>query len=149
MASVSIHPWIASHAMPYAIGIVLGLVTTLIGRTVGFDRDRAFYATILIVVGAYYVLFAAMGAPHALIVETMGGLLFLAVAIIGFRTNLWLIAAGLTAHGVFDSFHGRLVSNPGVPMWWPAFCMTIDVVLGVSLAWLLGSGRVTPRVVVR
>ena len=131
--------------MPYVIGIVLGLITTLIGRTVGFDRDRAFYPTILIVVGAYYVLFAAMGAPQALISETTGGLVFLAVAITGFRTNLWLIAAGLTGHGVFDSFHGLLINNPGVPMWWPAFCMTIDVVLGVSLAWLLHSGRLTPR----
>ena len=135
--------------MPYVIGIVLGLVTTLIGRTVGFDRDRAFYPTILIVVGAYYVLFAAMGAPQALIAETMGGLMFLAVGIIGFRTNLWLIAAGLTGHGVFDSFHERLVSNPGAPIWWPAFCMTIDIVLGVALAWLLRSGRLAHQVVMR
>jgi hypothetical protein len=135
--------------MPYVIGVVLGLVTGLIGRAVGFDRDRAFYPTILIVVGAYYVLFAAMGAPQALIAEATGGVVFLAVAIVGFRTSLWLVAAGLAGHGVFDSFHGRLVSNPGVPSWWPAFCMAIDVVLGVSLAWLLRSGRLAPRVVVR
>ncbi len=120
-ASLTITLLIPSPAMPYAIGIVLGLVTVLLGRTVGFDRDRAFYPTILIVVAAYYVLFAAMGAPRAVIVETMAGLVFLAVAIVGFRTNLWLIAAALVGHGVFDSFHGRLVSNPGVPTWWPAF----------------------------
>jgi hypothetical protein len=135
--------------MPYVIGIVLGLVTALIGRTVGFDRDRAFYPTILIVVGAYYALFAAMGAPQAVIAETVGGVVFLALAIIGFRTNLWLVAAGLAGHGVFDSFHGRLVNNQGVPTWWPAFCMTIDVVLGVALAWLLRSGRLAPSVVIR
>jgi hypothetical protein len=35
--------------------------------------------------------------------------------------------AGLAAHGVLDFFHGRLVANPGVPPWWPAFCRAFDV----------------------
>src|SRR5262245_3074851 len=46
--------------MPYVIGIVLSLSVALFANRVGFDRDRAFYPTVLIVIALYYVLFAAM-----------------------------------------------------------------------------------------
>lgn len=79
------------------------------------DRDRAFYSTILIAVALCYGLFA----------------------VLGFRRNPWIVAVGLTAHGVMDPFHGMLITNPGVPPWWPPFCSSFDVVAGVCLAWLL------------
>ena len=47
--------------MAYGVGIVLALLTVLLARLVGFDRDRAFYPTILVVIASYYVLFAVMG----------------------------------------------------------------------------------------
>ena len=31
-----------------------------------------------------------------------------------------LVAIALVAHGVFDAFHADLITNPGVPAWWPA-----------------------------
>ena len=46
--------------MPYVIGIVLSVGVALFARYVGFDRDRAFYPTVMIVIASYYVLFAAM-----------------------------------------------------------------------------------------
>jgi hypothetical protein len=45
--------------------------------------------------------------------------------------------AGLAAHGVQDLFHARLVANPGVPAWWPAFCLTYDLAAAGYLAWCL------------
>ena len=42
--------------MPYVIGIVLSLGVALLARGVGFDRDRAFYPTVLIVIASYYGL---------------------------------------------------------------------------------------------
>ena len=48
--------------MPYAIGVVLSVSVALLARRVGFDRDRAFYPTVLIVIASYYVLSAAMSA---------------------------------------------------------------------------------------
>ena len=133
--------------MAYAIGIVVGLLSALLGRVARLDRERAFYPTILIVVAAYYILFAAMGASRGVLVaESLGAVVFTAVAIIGFNGNLWLVAAGLAGHGVFDMFHARLVTDPGVPVWWPAFCMAADVVLGICLAVLLRSGRLPARV---
>ena len=46
--------------MPYVIGIVLSVGVALFARHVGFDRDRAFYPTVTIVIASYYVLFAAI-----------------------------------------------------------------------------------------
>ena len=58
--------------MGYAIGIVLALCVSVFARAVGFDRDRAFYPTVLVVIASYYVLFAAMGGSmRALIVESI------------------------------------------------------------------------------
>jgi hypothetical protein len=42
--------------MPYVVGIVLSLGVALLARRVGFDRDRSFYPTVLIVIASYYVL---------------------------------------------------------------------------------------------
>jgi hypothetical protein len=128
--------------VPYVVGAVLALLTYALGKFAGFDRDRAFYATILIVVGHYYVLFAAeAGATSALIAELAGMIVFVALAVAGFKFTPWLIPAGLAAHGLFDLVHGYLVTNPGVPTWWPAFCGTYDVVIAAAVAALLIRGR--------
>ena len=47
--------------MAYAIGIGLALVVSVFARSVGLDRDRALYPTVLVVIASYYVLFAVMG----------------------------------------------------------------------------------------
>ena len=129
--------------MPYLVGIALALAVSVYASVLRLDRDRAFYPTVLIVIAAYYVLFAVMaGGVRAIVVESliMGG--FVLVASVGFRRNLWLVAAALAAHGVLDVVHGRLVSNPGVPAWWPAWCMAYDLTAAAVLAWLLS--RSTP-----
>ena len=60
----------------------------------------------------------------------------------GFRSSLWLAVLALAAHGMFDLVHGRIIANPGVPVWWPPFCLTYDIAAAGYLAWLLRSGRV-------
>lgn len=124
--------------MPYLAGIVLALTVSGLATLVGLDRDRAFYPTVLVVIASYYVLFAVMGGSgHALVVETLVMTGFLLVAVMGFKKSLWMVVAALAAHGVFDFFHGRVVANPGVPVWWPAFCLTYDLTAAAFLAWLL------------
>ena len=121
-----------------AVGAVLALLAGAIGTVVGFEKDRAFYPTILIVVGLGYDLFAAMaGSGHALGQETIAAAVVLIAAVVGFRFNLWIVVAGLVGHGLFDLVHGHIIENPGVPAWWPAFCMTYDVTAAGYLAWRL------------
>jgi hypothetical protein len=50
--------------------------------------------------------------------------------------------AALAAHSVFDLVHGGIISNPGVPAWWPEFCLTYDLAAAGYMAWLLKSGRI-------
>ena len=120
------------------VGIVLAPVIVLLGRLSGLDRDRALYPTALIVIAAYYVLFATMGGAKVLPGELIAATPFIGIAIVGFRTSLWWTAAGIAGHGMFDwVVHPRLISNPGVPVFWPAFCGSIDVALAVLIAVLL------------
>jgi hypothetical protein len=124
--------------MPYVIGIVLALAVGAYATAMRLDRDRALYPTLLIVFGSYYVLFAILGgSASALVRESLITGVFAVVASVGFRRNLWIVVAGLVAHGAMDLVHGHLVANPGVPAWWPAWCMSYDVVAGAYLAWRL------------
>jgi hypothetical protein len=129
--------------MGIIVGIVVGLLAALLGRVAGFDRDRAFYPTLLIIVASYYVLFAAMGGSrHALVVESAVMVVFVAAAVAAFRGRLWIAAAGLVGHGLFDVLvHEHVIDNPGMPAWWPPFCAAFDVVAGVFLAWLLARAK--------
>jgi len=132
--------------MAFAIGIVIALIVSSFARLTGFDRERVFYPTVAIVVASYYVLFAAMsGSGGALVVELIVMTTFVLVAVIGFKFNLWLVSAALAAHGVLDVFHGVVVANPGVPEWWPPFCLTYDVAAAGFLAWLLMRSKVAAR----
>ncbi len=128
--------------MAFLIGVVLALVIGLVMTWVGVDRDRAFYTTVTIVVATYYALFAVMGAStQVLLQECVGVAVFSAGAIVGFKRNLWIVAGFLAGHGIFDFFHGQVISNPGMPVWWPAFCGAYDVAAAAYLAWLLATSR--------
>lgn len=129
--------------MPLLVGLVLAIAVGVFAATTGLDRDRAFYPTVTIVVAHYYILFALLGgSTHALQVELLLATGFVVLAVIGFRTSLWIAAAALAGHGLLDMVHGRLVTNPGMPSWWPAFCATYDVVAGAFLAVMLMRGRI-------
>jgi hypothetical protein len=127
----------------FLIGSVLALSVGLSATSIGLDRDRAFYPTVMAVIASYYALFAVMGGSvQVLVTESIVIAAFLGASVAGFRRSLWLIVAALAAHGVFDLIHGQLIANPGVPRWWPRFCLAYDVVAAVYLAWLLARSKV-------
>jgi hypothetical protein len=128
--------------MEYLIGLVLGLAVSGSATLIGLDRGRSFYPTVLIVVASYYALFAAMGASNTTLgMEVLVGLGFAFLAVVGFKKSMWLVAAGLIGHGVFDVFfHHLFLDNPGMPIWWPGFCAGADISLGAWLALRLQKG---------
>jgi len=125
------------------VGALLAFTVGLMATAVGLDRDRAFYPTVTIVIASFYALFAVMGAStHALLLESLVGAVFLAMAVLGFKSSLWVVVVALAGHGVLDFAHDRVISNPGVPLWWPAFCLAYDLTAAAYLAWLLKAGRI-------
>ena len=70
--------------MEYLIGIGLAVVVCAFAMFVGFDRDRVFYPTMVLVVAHYYILFAVMGnSARALVFESLIAGAFLALAVAG------------------------------------------------------------------
>jgi hypothetical protein len=133
--------------LPYVVGIVLSIGVTVFARVVGLDRDRAFYPTVMIVIAAYYVLFAAMsGSVQTVVIESVVMTLFVAAAVVGFKSSAWIVVVALAAHGVFDAVHGYVIENAGVPPWWPAWCLAYDVGAAACLGWLLQRGLVANNV---
>lgn len=125
------------------IGVALALVVGVVFTKLRFDRDRAFYPTVAIVVAHYYVLFAVMRAPaRTIVLEALAAAGFLVCAVLGFRSSLWLVVGALAAHGIFDIVHDAAISNPGVPEWWPGFCLGYDIAAAAYLSWLLRGGRI-------
>ncbi len=127
--------------MPYVIGIVFSAGVAVFARCVGFDRDRAFYPTVTIVIALYYVLFAVMsGSVQTVLLESIVMSVFAVAAVVGFKSSAWIVVAALAGHGVFDAVHGHLIENAGVPAWWPAWCLAYDVGAAAGLGWLLRQG---------
>lgn len=124
--------------MEYAIGVAAATTVGLFATVIGFDKERSFYPVVLIVIATLYLLFAMMaGSTASLVAEAIPALVFVAMAALGFRKSPWLVVAGLALHGVFDFFHHALIVNPGVPVWWPGWCLAYDIVAAAYLAVLL------------
>ena len=122
--------------MEYAIGLLLAPSVFAFAHFVGLARDRAFYPTVMIVIAAYYVLVAAIhGSGKVVLLESIVASGFTLLAVVGFKKNLWWAAAAIAGHGVFDIFQHLLIENPGVPVWWPGFCSTFDLVFGALIGW--------------
>ena len=132
--------------MEYIIGAALGLGVPVGATFIQFDRDRAFYPLMTIITASYYVLFAVLGGSvHALGWEAGVMAAFIVAAVAGFKSSLWVVVAALMAHGLLDIFHTRLVFNPGLPSWWPMFCLSFDLFAAAYLALLLWTSRFTAR----
>ena len=132
--------------MEYVVGIAAATVVGIFGTLVGFDKERGFYPVVLIVIANLYLLFAVMaGSTESLVAEAIPALVFVAIAVLGFRKNIpWLVVAGLASHGIFDFFHHAVISNAGVPAWWAGWCLSYDVVAAAYLAALV-SFRKSPH----
>jgi len=45
---------------------------------------------------------------------------------------------------VFDFIHHAVITNPGVPAWWPGFCLAYDLTAAVYFAVLVVVRRASP-----
>lgn len=126
--------------MEYLTGLALGVLIAILGRVLSFDQDKSFYPVILIVVAFYYVLFSIMSRnTDTILYEIVIALVFTITALFSSKYSMYIVAAGLILHGVYDAAHDLILINTGVPIWWPGFCAAFDVVLGVIVIYLTKS----------
>ncbi len=120
-------------------GAAAGVLTIVIARTI--RGQRWLYAIGLLVLPGLYALFALLAGDRAVAVREMAyGIPFLAAglgfAIVSVRHSAVAVGSFWILHGLYDLVHGRLLSNPGVPGWYPVWCCAVDVVIGAYLLWL-------------
>ena len=124
------------------VGMALALGVCGSAALAGLSRERGFYPLMVIVIAGYYILFALQAASiPALWSEIAALLVFALLAITGYKTTDWIVVAALAGHGVFDAIHGGVIANPGVPLWWPPFCLTFDVTMAAVLALRLVAAK--------
>ncbi|MET0553727.1 MAG: hypothetical protein ABW221_11860 [Vicinamibacteria bacterium] len=131
--------------------IVLLGVTRLLGGT-GIAVERGWMALFLAAMPVVYVVsfLTARQGPSAgwLAVELAGLALYAGLAVAGWRSSPWLLAAGVAAHGLaWDAWH--LVGPSYVPPWYARGCLLVDVGVALYLATRVGTWRAARAVTSR
>jgi len=121
------------------IGAAVGILTILIARLIG--GQRWLYALGLVTLPSLYASFALyVGEPAVGAKEMIYGIPFLvaglAFTFAGFRYSAIVVGVMWILHGLYDLIHSRLITNAGVPDWYPVWCWAVDVVVGGYLLWL-------------
>ena len=65
------------------------------------------------------------GVPYV-----VAGLVF---AFVSFRRSAVVVGVLWLLHGLYDLVHGQVITNIGVPGWYPIFCFVVDAVIGAYL----------------
>ena len=121
------------------LGAAVGVLTIVLARII--RGQRWLYSIGLLVLPSLYALFALQAREQAVGVKEMiygvpflvAGLVF---ALVSVRRSAVVVGVFWLLHGLYDLVHGRLITNPGVPVWYPVFCFVVDAVIGAYLLWL-------------
>ena len=121
-----------------AVGTLLGFGFVHLVRRNEVDRQRYWFAAGLLIAAAIYAAFSMNAGPGMwVIVELAGVGLFGGLAVAGYRKSALILAAGWILHVGWDVMHEVSEQIRFVPEWYPALCVSFDVVVGVYLvfAW--------------
>jgi hypothetical protein len=119
---------------PIAWGVVVGVLQAAAPVAFFWLEPATVGALGLALIAAIYIGFAvADGRRHVLAVETAVAAVFVVVAAAAATGTLWLIVAGLAAHGVKDMWQHRTGFVAGT-RWWPPFCAAVDFVAAGLIA---------------
>lgn len=122
------------------IGAACGTAIIFVMHHNGMLSQRSGAAMLLAAIASFYPVFAVIsGDPLAIIVHLaiFAGFSFLAIR--AYHNGLHLIAGGLIAHGLFDI--GTSSIHITGPIWWPAFCASLDIVAGILILRLIQTGK--------
>jgi hypothetical protein len=119
--------------------ILVGFAAAALGgiATLGLDDSEltiAAGAALAAVAGVYVGFGVADGRTSAIAIQTVSMFAFAIVAYIGIEeSSKALIGAGWVAHGFWDAIHHEHDGPTEVKTWYPPFCATADLVIGIPL----------------
>jgi len=121
------------------VGAAVGVLTILIARLI--RGERWLYSVGLLTLPSLYASFALRaGEPTVGLKEMIYGVPFLvagiAFAFVSVRQSAVVVGVFWLMHGLYDLVHSQLITNSGVPGWYPIWCFMVDVVIGLYLLWL-------------
>ncbi len=104
------------------IGAAVGVLTILLARFI--RGERWLYSLGLLTLPGLYAFFALRAGEQAVGVKEMiygvpyvvAGLVF---AFVSVRQSAVVVGLLWLLHGLYDLVHSRLITNPGVPGWYP------------------------------
>ena len=118
---------------PIAWGVVVGVLQALSPLAFWWLDPATVYALGLAAIASIYIgLAVADGRARIIVVECGVAMAFVVVAAAGITGSAWLLAFGLTAHGVKDAWQQRSRYVSGT-RWWPPFCAAVDWVVAVII----------------
>jgi hypothetical protein len=100
------------------------------------DAEQVIFAGVALaaIAGIYLGFAIADGRTSAIAIQLASVLAFAIVAYIGIeQDSKALIGAGWIAHGFWDAIHHEGHGPTDVKTWYPPFCATADLVVGVPL----------------
>jgi hypothetical protein len=123
------------------IGVAVGILTIVLARII--RGQRWLYSLGLLTLPSLYAFFALQAGEQAVgVKEMIYGVPFVVVglvfAFVSVRQSAVVVGAFWILHGLYDLTHSQIITNAGVPGWYPVFCFSVDVVIG---AYLLGLSR--------
>ena len=121
------------------IGAAVGVFTIVSARFI--RGEHWLYSLGLLTLPGIYAFFALQAGEHAVGVKEMiygvpyvvAGLVF---AFVSVRRSAVVVGVLWLLHGLYDLVHSQVITNIGVPGWYPIFCFVVDVVIGSYLLWL-------------
>ena len=121
------------------IGAAVGVLTIASARLI--RGERWLYSLGLLTLPGLYAFFALQAGERAVgVKEMIYGLPFIVAGLVfafaSVRRSAVVVGTFWLLHGLYDLVHGRLITNPGVPGWYPIFCFVVDAVVGGYLLWL-------------
>lgn len=121
------------------IGAAVGVLTIAFARVI--RGQHWVYSIGLLTLPSLYASFALRAGDQAVALkEMMYGVPFLVAGVVfatlSVRHSAILVGALWILHGLYDLTHSHLITNAGVPGWYPVWCFSVDVVIGAYLLWL-------------
>jgi hypothetical protein len=121
------------------VGVAVGVLTIVLARII--RGQRWLYSLGLLALPGLYAFFALQAGEQAVgVKEMIYGVPFVVVglvfAFVSVRQSAVVVGAFWILHGLYDLTHSQFITNAGVPVWYPVFCFSVDVVVGAYLLWL-------------